>query len=715
MADETFHGYNRDDNVLPTPEPLRTDTRLHSGRIGGEPRFFYSDSLFTTGNGALNADFAVTGLPEGVLFSVPYVSWFSPRHRQALKFGWWNTALRFGAALQVPYRIRTWYESAAIPVAQFTGGAMGTAVIVRASLHAVPGAPTLVQTLQFENRGKEPVEATITLTGAARPGEEAGSFYDAVNGTVGRQRPPNPVKCVARVVGDVIHLDNPAAGVFVRLESNGALDAARFETRELPLHMDTAPLLRPTLHFEIAYRIVIAPNSEQEFRLALGFANQPFGAAAPGVVPLAAARQLWRERLASVEAIATPDRLLTLALRRSAAYSLALGYPTGNDDGLIFHCDHLEWPVDCARDCYHIANSLLLIEPELVRRHLRFYFLEAIPNAGPGKSYIGTGSSCGEREARLLDLASYPLHELYRYWRASGDTAFVAEPGIRRTIERIIADVASWQSPQTGLFSSTERSSDERCVYPYFIPGNMLFIATLERLTELYEEVYQDPVMHDRIRDLARRGRDGIREHAVVNDPEFGEVFAFEVAADGRFLLYDHADIPNLLSAPRFGYCAPDDPVYANTVRFIYSARNQGYRGTLDGKYAELCDGSKTMPYSPWPLGALSHLLSGSPSPAEARRLIEWLRECLTPSFQLPEICDRHSGRPVQRYWFGWPTAMLLQVYIETLCGVKIGKEITFQPLIPAGWERYRSPLLRVRGETFQVVVENGRANKVRA
>ncbi|MBM4046283.1 MAG: glycoside hydrolase family 125 protein, partial [Planctomycetes bacterium] len=249
-----------------------------------------------------------------------------------------------------------------------------------------------------------------------------------------------------------------------------------------------------------------------------------------------------------------------------------------------------------------------------------------------------------------------------------------------------------------------ERSSDERCVYPYFIPGNMLLIATLERLAEMYE--------HEDIAKLAKAGREAVYRHAVVEDREFGPMFAFEVGDDGAFLLYDHSDIPNLISATRFGFCAQDDPIYQNTLKFIYSARNQGYRGTMDGKYGELCDGSKTMPYSPWPLGAMSHLMSCCASREEARRLVEWLRECLTPSLQLPEIVDKHTGQPIQRYWFGWPTAMMLMAYVETLCGVKLGKDIRLEPLAPAGWDEYRSPILTIRGERFQVVVKDGKASK---
>ncbi|MEW6359275.1 MAG: glycoside hydrolase family 125 protein [Planctomycetota bacterium] len=713
MTDETFHGHNPDDNLLPTEEPIQTDSLIHTARIGGEPRLFYSATLLTTGNGIVNADLAATGLPDGVLFSAPFVSWFSPLHRQSLKFGWWNTTLRIGGRIQRAYRVRTWYASAAIPVAQFSGDAMGRGLDVRASLYGKPGEARLVQSLRFENRTASRLEATIVLSGAARPGEETGSFYDAVNGTVGRRRAPNPVECSVEVQGNAIHLVNEAARVFVRLEANGELTTPTFDTRIVDFHAGREVMQRPTLFFELPYKFAVEAQERKEFLFSVTFANDREKTNLLPPISVDKARNLWRERLASVEALETPDRLLTAALRRSAAYALSLGYEIPERGEAIFHSDHLEWPVDCARDCYHIANSLLLIEPEIVKKHLRFYFLDAIPNAGAGKSYIGKGISCGEREARLLDLASYPLRELYRYWRATGDDAFVADPRIKATVEKIVADVATWRSPKTGLFSSTERSSDERCVYPCFIPGNMLFTATIERLVELYDEVYDDAPMKARLQELARTGREAVYRHAVVRDPEFGEVFAFEVGENGEALLYDHADIPNLISAARFGFCPPDDPIYRNTLRFIYSPRNQGYRGTMDGKYAELCDGSKTMPYSPWPLGAMSRLMSCCESREEARRLVEWLRECLTPGLQLPEICDKHTGRPIQRYWFGWPTAMMLMVYIETICGVKIGKEIAFQPLAPAGWDEYKSPILTLRGERVQVVVKGGKAEAV--
>ena len=75
--------------------------------------------------------------------------------------------------------------------------------------------------------------------------------------------------------------------------------------------------------------------------------------------------------------------------------------------------------------------------------------------------------------------------------------------------------------------------------------------------------------MGGKIRQLVKAGREGIYKHAVVTDREFGPMFAFEVGEAGEFLLYDQADIPNLISATRFGFCRQNDRIYQNTLKFI--------------------------------------------------------------------------------------------------------------------------------------------------
>lgn len=697
--DEVFHGSNPTEGVALTDAVTRVDTLMHSGRRAhGDFRLHYSDTVLTTGNGRVWADWAVTGLRPGVLLGLPYIGWLSQRHRLPLVFGWLEVCLEIDGRPVTAYRVSSWYEGDAIPVSQFNGGAWQA----RAWCSAVPGETRLL--LHFAASGAR--EATVVVRGGSTLGEEAGSPYDAVNGTVGDREPlPASPSVTAHERGLVLR--NEPAGLSAMLTCS-APAATQHALGEVAVHRPEGPVPRPYLTFELRCPLVAEEADALGVTLELALHDGDEAAPSPTPQSLPEATAAWCREWACLEPLQTPDAQLTAGLRRAALYAASLLAPLDGTGGSAGLCDHIEWPVDCARDTFHIASALLLLRPDLARRHLAFTFLDAIPRAGAGKSYVATGESRGHREARLLDLAAYPLLELWRYWRATGDDEFVAQPGVRETALRIVAEVRSWQDPRTALFTSTERSSDEPCVYPCFVPGNAMFWACLGHVAELCEELWDDSTRAGELRELAAQVRQGLWEHAVVEDEEFGPLFAFEIGEPGEVLLYDHADMPNLLSMARLGLCAPDDPVYRNTVRFAYGARNQGYRGTMAGKYRQLCDGSKTMPFSPWALGALGQLLSGTATPADAAQLLDWLRDALTPALQLPEISDRHTARAVQRYWFGWPTAMLLMAFVETICGVKIGRRVTLEPLIPEGWEGFCSPLLSIGGKRVQIELRQG-------
>lgn len=715
MVDETFHGYNPNEAEEPSNEIIKTNTLSASSRSSeGRLRLFYNDTIFTTGNGKVNTDWAVTGIRNGTLFAIPYLSWFSPLHKQCIKFGWWDVTLYIDGQRAIPSRIKTWYEAGMIPVSLFFGGVMGSKISLRACGYAPRDESRFVQVIKLVNLTDESFQdILVTLEGSTRLGEEAGSHYDSVNATVG-DHSPIPIKLFAtRNSSSSLDIRNEAGQIYARLEATSDIVEHDLKIYKTELQAGGKTYLKDSLDFSISFKLALGPAEELDFAFSTLFANtaeelKRSGDLKGSALSFKNVADGWREQFDYMKSLSTPDKLFTMALRRAAAYSYSLCYEVKERDEMTLVSDHIEWPVDCARDSYYIANSLLLLEPEIVRGHLGFYFLNALSKAGPGKSYIGSGESRGHRESKLLDLASYPLLELYRYWRATGDDEFVQKPEIRRSLEAVIREVASWRSPKTGLFSSTERSSDERCVYPYFIPGNMLFVTALEKITEMYDELYTDIEMRKYIVNLAKTSRDAIYACAVFDDPEFGRIFAFEVGENGECLVYDQADIPNLISMRRFGFCSPDDPIYRSTLKFVYSKRNQGYVGTMDGKYGELCDGSKTMPFHPWPLGALSHLMSCPSDPSEVARLVNWLRDALTPCFQLPEICDKHTALPMQRYWFAWPTAMMLMAYIETICGVKISKEIRLKPLVPSGWDYYSSPILTIRGHKVLVEVING-------
>jgi len=704
QMDETFHGHNASEGAEPSREVTTLVTRMHCAHAAhGDFAVDYGDVVLNCGNGRVWADWVVTGVSADALAALPYIGWFSQRHRLPLKVGWLELQVRDATRGLRPYRVASWYEASAIPVSEFFGADWRG----RAWCAALPDEAALTLSLRLSLSTPLP-DLAVVVRGASTLGEEAGSPFDSVNGTVGACE-PLPSRLDAAPFGNGLVIRNVPADLAARLECGGACEVQVSHDTVEVLGRDRS-LTRERTHFELHCPLAPDPGGEVEFRLILRLDDKEVAAPAPAPPgPLPDAARAWRRQWRRLEAIATPDARLTAGLKRAPVYAASLLAPiTGAQAAAACLCDHVSWPVDCARDTFHIASALLCVKPELARRHLAFLFLDAIPKAGAGKSYVGTGESRGHHDARLLDLAGYPLLELWRYWRATADVDFVALPQVRETALRIVDQVAAWQDPVTRMLTSTERSSDERCVFPCFVPGAAMFVVCLEHVAEMCGEVWAAPGRAERCRELAEDVRRGIAEKAVVDDPEFGPMFAFEVDPSGEALLYDHADMPNLLSLARLGFCAPADPVFRNTIRFAYSPRNQGYGGTADGKYGQLCDGSKTMPFSPWPLGALGQLMSGAATPRDAARLLDWLRDALTPALQLPEICDKHTAKPVQRYWFGWPTAMLFMAYVETICGLRIGREIRVEPLVPEGWAGFVGPRLSVRGHDLAIEVSEG-------
>ena len=714
--DERFHGSNPSEGAELTDQVPRIVSLMHSGhKAHGDFQLHYTDTVLNTGNGRVWGDWAVTGIRPGTLVALPYIAFFSQRHRLALKFGWLEISLLVGGKPLRRYRVRTWYEEAAAPVSD---SFFFEAHRVRTWCSAIPGEARLVFDLRIYPYRRIDEDVVVVLRGASTLGEEAGSPYDAVNGTVG-DREPLPVRLRMEPKRQSLLISNPDASVHARLlcsrpirceVSHGHVTVAgpnRSDVKDQALFEIRCPLAAAPAKADAKDADSAAGEFDFAFELLLDDAPPPAAAARRWSLPEIG--RAWRNEWSCLEPLATPDPQLTTALKRSAVYSeslLPIVDSTGTAAGMS---DHVEWPMDCARDGCHIAEALLFLKPDMVRRHLAFYFLEAIPRAGVGKSYVPTGETRGHSDARLLDLAAYPLWHLWRYWKATGDGEFAALPRVRETVARITDEVLGWRDERTGLLTSTERSSDEVCVFPVFVPGNAMFVGAVERMAELCRVVWHDPDAARRHTEAASQLRGSLWRHAVIDDPEFGRMFAFEVGRLDEFLLYDQADIPNLLSLPRFGFCPSGDPVYQNTLRFAFSRRNQGFRGTADGKYRHLCDGSKTQPASPWPLGPLGQLLSTEPTPAEAARLFDWLRDALTPAFQLPEISDKHTARPVQRYWFGWPTAALLTAFIEVVCGVKLGEAVSICPMLPEGWTDFASPRLTVRGREVMVAARQGR------
>ena len=60
----------------------------------------------------------------------------------------------------------------------------------------------------------------------------------------------------------------------------------------------------------------------------------------------------------------------------------------------------------------------------------------------------------------------------------------------------------------------------------------------------------------------------------MVDHPQFGKIYAYEVNGFGSYNLMDDANVPSLLSLPYLGAVKATDPVYLNTRKMLLSGNN---------------------------------------------------------------------------------------------------------------------------------------------
>jgi hypothetical protein len=338
----------------------------------------------------------------------------------------------------------------------------------------------------------------------------------------------------------------------------------------------------------------------------------------------------------------------------------------------------------------------------VLRRQLSFIVLDPYANAfnagpdGAGHQRNKTAMSPHIWERKYeVDSLCYPLHLAERFWRSSGRTD-VFDELYWRAVERV---VELWEveqhhetrsayrfqrrfarangtlarhgrgtpvAPGIGLTWSGFRPSDDACVYHYNVPGNLFASLVLSRLPQI-AEVAPPPssALIDRATRLREAIEQGLREHAVVDDPATGPRWAYEVDGRGGVLQMDDANVPSLLSLPRLGYCRYDDPTYQATRAFVLSPRNPHY---YSGTAAAGIGSPHTPKYHVWPI-ALAMAALTDPDEAAKRATVATLLDTRGGTDRIHE--SFHVDRPAKwtRRWFSWAEATVCDLVLDC-CGL---------------------------------------------
>ncbi|ODQ81838.1 glycoside hydrolase family 125 protein [Babjeviella inositovora NRRL Y-12698] len=208
----------------------------------------------------------------------------------------------------------------------------------------------------------------------------------------------------------------------------------------------------------------------------------------------------------------------------------------------------------------------------------------------------------------------------------------------------------------TGLVRSAFRPSDDACILQLFVPANAHMAVELTKTADMLREASKSEKVSKIVtacQKFAQTIRQGIYDHAVVNHPVFGEVFAYEVDGFGGTVHMDDANIPSLLSLPDLGFLDRSDTVYQNTRKMVLSKRGNPYYQT--GSYFEAIGGPHVGIHSAWPMAALMRIRT-SDNAEEIAENLEMLKKTTGGLGLMHETVNVNSkgGVAYSRPWFAW-------------------------------------------------------------
>jgi meiotically up-regulated gene 157 (Mug157) protein len=288
-----------------------------------------------------------------------------------------------------------------------------------------------------------------------------------------------------------------------------------------------------------------------------------------------------------------------------------------------------------------------------------------------------------------IDSLCYPIFLAHRYYKVSND-ATIFNQKFKDTVNVILdlfkteqthhekskyihfrpEDDASFSVPNegkggsvahTGLIWSGYRPSDDACEYGYFIPGNMFAVVILKQLEEIFTDISKDEELCAKVTALKNEIQQGIDKYGIIEHPEFGRMYAYEVDGLGNRNLMDDANVPSLLSLPYLGYCAPEDELYQNTRKFVLSKENRFY---FAGKFLQGVGSPHTPENYVWHIGVIMQALTSNDQ-QEIIRLLEMVMNSDAGKMLMHEGVNVDDENEYTREWFAWANSLFAYFILD--------------------------------------------------
>ena len=295
-----------------------------------------------------------------------------------------------------------------------------------------------------------------------------------------------------------------------------------------------------------------------------------------------------------------------------------------------------------------------------------------------------------------IDSHCYPVRLAYAYWKKTGDTSVFGERWIQ-TAKTILATFKEQQRKNghgsytflrvtdrqldtkcvvgqgnpvnpVGLIASAFRPSDDATTFEFLVPSNFMAVMTLRKMAEILETVNGKPEMAAECIELAAEVDQALHEYAVVQHPEYGAIYAYEVDGFGSRQLMDDANVPSL---PALGYLDPemfDDPVYLNTRRFVWSEDNPYFKR---GAAGEGIGGPHIGTESVWPMSIMMKAFTAQDDDEIRACLTQLLRTDAGTGF-MHESFHKDDANDFTRPWFAWANTLFGELIVKLVNDGKI-------------------------------------------
>jgi meiotically up-regulated gene 157 (Mug157) protein len=245
-----------------------------------------------------------------------------------------------------------------------------------------------------------------------------------------------------------------------------------------------------------------------------------------------------------------------------------------------------------------------------------------------------------EREQHLAPEGEKPFYTFARVGHLGSDTLPVRSN--------------TYPGKNCGLSRCAFRPSDDSMVLPFLIPANAMAVVELRHAARLLDRAAGRPGLAVRARALAEAIDAGIRRHGIVDHPECGKIFAYEVDGFGSSYFMDDANVPSLLSFPYLGYCEASDALYLNTRKAVLSGHNPFYS---EGQAARGIGGPHVGPGHIWPMSIIIQALT-SESEEEVGQCLRLLKATHGGTGWMHEAFWKDDPGRFTRKWFAWANTL---------------------------------------------------------